>query len=316
MDEGFFISNVLNSAKSWDNAEYSKLGTLFVPDKIMGARRKSLLRGDINIQWGSWFIESIVDPYQYIPFSKDYSNILEDSFLNIKNIFTHLTHTEQHQLACIAAEEVFKKVQFLRQTNKRSIFSREERFYLLEDSGVTPRCWICGHNFSQEAIDSFIDQKKYNIPKPIFIDIFKPSGINDRDLKIEIDHVYAHSHGGEDDLSNLKICCGWCNQYKSAFRSIYDVSGAVIRAKNNKLNISSLPQKFWIVRLLALVGKCEHESGCEKSIENSELTIEPIIKSGAPTPSNIRVICPKHHYLGPKRMLPVEEVKQAWEGKN
>jgi hypothetical protein len=37
-----------------------------------------------------------------------------------------------------------------------------------------------------------------------------------------VDHVIPRSRGGTDDLSNLCLCCFWCNNYKHARTQVRD----------------------------------------------------------------------------------------------
>lgn len=135
----------------------------------------------------------------------------------------------------------------------------------------------------------------------------------ERDFAIEVDHVVPFSRGGEDK-DNLELACGWCNRSKSANMSIYEVEGQPRSAGPNVLGFGSLPQPFWIVRLLALIRTCEHPDGCDRSVENAEMTVVPIRAGGALNPTNLRVTCYDHDPLGSNRLLPPSAVRKIWGG--
>jgi hypothetical protein len=142
--------------------------------------------------------------------------------------------------------------------------------------------------------------------------VYKPRGLIERDLRIEIDHVFPFSQGGQDE-DNLQLACGWCNRHKSAHLSIYDVEGQPRSAGQNSLGISSVPQPFWVVRLLALNRTCEYQSGCTRSVQTAELTVAAIRESGALNPTNLRVTCREHDPLGAIRLQPPSVAKQIWD---
>jgi hypothetical protein len=96
------------------------------------------------------------------------------------------------------------------------------------------------------------------------------------------------------------------------FTSLYDVGGDAVKVKTGPLGIHSLPRKFWIVRLLGLVRKCEHPDGCDATVDNCELTVEPIDLLGVPNPTNLRVVCGNHHQLGHKRLIQTDIVRKIW----
>jgi hypothetical protein len=289
------------------------LSGLAVPERILGVRRRGLLRADAYIQWSSWFVESLADPRRYIDSSRTYAHVFKDALDAVRTYFHQFTAPEISALAKEVAEQVWQRVRLLRELRSRRSFGREERLNLLDTAGDPARCWICGFAFSGEAVDAFVSGPTRPADLPLFVDVFKPRGLVRRDSEIEIDHVEAWSAGGGEG-GNLKLACGWCNRHKSAHCSIYDVSGAVVEAGANPLGIHTLPQKFWAIRLLATVGKCEWSNGCTSTTQTAELTVEPILRSGAMAPSNIRVVCAEHHWLGPRRLLPPQVVRTAWAG--
>jgi hypothetical protein len=199
-----------------------------------------------------------------------------------------------------------------RRQRGRVCLTREERITLLDLSGEPPACWICGHPFSSISTDNFLNVERREIPLPEFVDLLKPRGLKTQDFRIEVDHVRPYSLGGEDG-DNLKLSCGWCNRQKAALESIYDVPG---RPRQNKgmLSevISSLPQPFWVVRVLALSEICQHQQGCSAQKTSSILTIAPRSMSGSMVPSNLCVVCNEHDPLKNVRFQPRRVVEKLW----
>lgn len=312
MDERRFLELALNARRSWARETVDELSSLHVSDRIFGERRKSVLKADVGILWANWFIESALDPLRYINKDKGYVHIYADALREIASKLSHLTKVEAADLSRLIAGEVWEQVEILKSQSERSTFSKDQRFDLLADAGPEPRCWLCGYQFSDEAIKTFEESAPFRGLERSFVDVFKPNGLNSADGGIQIDHVESWSRGGRDRPSNLRLSCAWCNRHKSNHRSIYDVSGTAHRARQNDRGIFSLPQKFWIIRLIASVRSCEYKQGCSCTIENTELTIEPINPNGIASPTNLRVVCPDHHFLKDKRLLPRRVVSSIW----
>jgi hypothetical protein len=311
MDEINFLNLSIRARRFWDHDDAKKISGYQIPDGILGPRRKTLLRADIAILWSSWFIESLLDPQRYVLEGKNYLHLFADAFHLVSENFSHLTKDERRDFAQVIANELWGRVEILRRNSSRTSIDRNTRFDLLADAGTNPRCWICGHLFSDPAIKAFEDIKPTNSLPFEFVDVYKPLGLSSVDSTIQIDHVEAWSKGGRD-LNNLKLCCAWCNRNKSSHGSIYDVAGTANTANANKYEIFSLPQRFWIVRLIAAVRRCEHSEGCDATTENSELTVEPINPLGMATPNNLRVVCGDHHYLQQNRLMPRRVVLDIW----
>ena len=108
--------------------------------------------------------------------------------------------------------------------------------------------------------------------------------------------------GGEDD-ENLAFACGWCNSQKGARLTLYDIGADDVVLKHPKLGRISVPRPFWIVRLLAIRGRCEWPGGCAKTTENSELTVAPRWVRGTMNPMNLQLTCAEHDPLGDNRLV-------------
>jgi hypothetical protein len=196
---------------------------------------------------------------------------------------------------------------------KRVTVDHNTKRLLLDLAGKKqPRCWICGASFSNEAIDNYLYMRNYRLPVPYFIDVLKPRGLEECDLRIEIDHVFPFSEGGAESSDNLRLACGWCNRRKRELVSIYDVAGKPLKAKRNQIGLHTLPQPFWVVRLLGLVQKCEHSDGCDATAQDSELTVQLANSRGSANPANLRVVCYEHDQMREKRRQSKEKVASLW----
>ena len=297
------------SSAYWSIQNLEKIAHMDIPHSFFG-RQRTLLKGDIHELWVRWFIESIADPWRYLMVGSKYSCLYKDVLREVHaSVFSDMTDPERQEIAKSIARYIFKIVKSMKASNVRKPLCDVDKVLLLELAGKPPRCWICGWEFPQIAIDNFMERTSEKVPSPSIVDVFKPRGLKSQDLRIEVDHVLPFSHGG-DTKDNLKLACGWCNRYKSSHWLIYDVEGQPIQARPNNFGISSIPQPFWVVRLLALRRKCEHPMGCQKTVENSELTVMPIRECGALNPTNLRLTCFEHLSPFSSRFLSPNNIKE------
>jgi 5-methylcytosine-specific restriction endonuclease McrA len=224
---------------------------------------------------------------------------------------TDKTKSERHEIAVSVARILQMISKLWQDIRRRRALSRDDKRLLLDISGKPPRCWICGAAFKEVDVDNFLFGRTALSDLPRFVDVLRPRGLDERDLSIEVDHVVPFSRGGQDK-GNLALSCGWCNRAKGAYTSIYDVAGQPLRAQPNSIGLHSLPQPFWVVRLLALGEGCTHPDGCELSRHNAELTIAPIREAGALNITNLRVTCFGHDSLGSRRLQPPGFVRKLW----
>ena len=310
-NEASFLEAALGSGTStWSRGQLERLAGLSVPRRLLG-EQQFLLKGDVRIEWARWFVECLADPRRYVLQRASYPRILEDVFARVQTRFGHLDIPEQRELASAAARILLDSVQRLQATRDRKRLSREQRRRLLDLAGASPRCWICGAEFLEPALESFLHQVRTSVPLPPFVDILKPRGLLGRDLSIEVDHIVPHSQGGGDD-GNLAVACGWCNRNKRDHTSLYDVEGRPKRAGSNTFGVSSLPQPFWTVRVLATVRTCEHPDGCTRSAKNADITVAPIVREGTLNPVNLQVTCSEHDPYKAWRLQAHGAAKRAW----
>jgi hypothetical protein len=311
MSEIAFINSLLgNAAAMWNPIAVSDMASRAVPDSILGDKMH-LLRTDIYEQWGSWFLEALADPMRYVLTGKGYPHIFHDVNSAVSSYFPKKNPIERKALAQTIARIVELRVEAIRVEKRRVSLSSAERLIMLELSENEPRCGICGVQFVREAIEGFRDGVTREMPMPRFVDVLKPIGLKSRDLRIEADHIVPFSLGGKEE-DNLQLACGWCNRQKSALQSIYQVESGPIKAGPNSIGFSTLPRRFWVVRLLALNTVCEHPEGCTASSRTHEMTISPRNRYGALNPNNLMVTCQEHDPLGLDRLQSRDAVSTLW----
>ena len=296
-------------SNNWSSLFLRRLARLDVPAAVFG-RQQSLLRADVNTQWATWFVEGVGDPERYSARDLSYTEVFADIFRAICVGFPQYQKIERKELALAVARIVFARAQAL-QARRRRKTSEGERQHLLDLAGSPPRCWVCGAEFSRRAVHNFLFREREEVRLPDFVDILKPRGLFQSDLSIEIDHVVPHARGGGDG-DNLALACGWCNRSKSDSAAIYDTKGRPRLPRKGSGVISSLPQPFWTVRLLATVRTCQHSDGCTRSADNSPVTVAPIARTGAMNPVNLEVTCYRHDTYKSSRLWPRAVVEKTW----
>jgi hypothetical protein len=311
VEEADFLSLALESYGGvWSKSLLHQLSTKSVPDSLFG-RRKSFVKADVFTQWAYWFVRGVADPSFYVDRKVPYPFILTDISRQIDLTFTTLTYGEKQTLAALLSQCVLSLVLIKQATRRRAPVSIQTKQLLLDLGSSPPRCWVCGAEFTSGAIDAFLGYKEYQYGEPFFVDIYKPRGLNRRDFCIEVDHVIPFANGGEN-ADNLRLACGWCNRHKSNLVAVYEVSGRVFEAAKNHFGIPSLPNPFWVVRLLATHKQCEHPGGCNNTVIDSELTVLKSSNSGEPNPLNLRLTCREHDEWQHKRYIPIEAAKAIW----
>lgn len=285
----------------WDVKSLSNIANQRVPDFVMSGRG-TLLRADIHILWTQWFIESICDPDILANSSQGYAHIVKTVQKRVPIIFPEIPENERNEITKHIARLVDKEVQ-RRKERKRLLINLETRKMLWDLHSPEQRCWICGYRFTKWAENKFLGYNNYEeIPLPQFVDYMTLHGIRERDLYIEVDHAVPFSKGGDEE-DNLRLACGWCNSHKGDKISLYDVALKPRTLYHPKLGRQSIPNPFWIVRLLSVRRTCEHEGGCDHTVDDAQLTVFPRHPEGAMNPTNLRVICSEHDPLGSNRFI-------------
>lgn len=270
------------------------------PPTALGGHAAWLTRGDAFLLWARWFLESLADPELYIDGTKKYPHLAREVLDSVSALASSMPPDERHALASSLSQTLWSEVQ-RRSIGRRVPADRETRLLLAD---LYPRCWICGAAFPEWARALFLRDDVYEEPSPLsYIDFMKPRGVRVEHMRIEIEHVVPRVSGGGDEIANLRLACRWCNSSKGGRTVLYDVEGQPRRFAHPTLGRVSVPQPFWVVRLLAMRGRCEHSEGCEATVSNSELTVAPIRAGGAANPSNLMVVCYRHDSLASTRRV-------------
>lgn len=292
-----FLNGSVGAAKNhWSTEGVSATAMRAVPDGLLGLR-SSILRADINLLWARWFIESLCGPAFRAETDRGYAFVLNSVRSQIDLRFSEYPLDERNVLSRTMARFVLEEA--THQRTSRDALSREDKLTLLDAAGDPPRCWVCGHQFDDIAIESFLLVPRQQVLRT-FVDFMKPR-LKQRDYAIEVDHMIPFVKGGEDG-DNLALACGWCNKTKGARLSIYDVQANAVIFNHPTLGITSVPQPFWVVRILALRRNCEFSS-CHESTSTAELTVQPRYQFGAMNPMNLMVTCPGHDRFGSGRLV-------------
>lgn len=272
----------------WNESELETLG-LYSTDILSGMRNQSLLRADHTLNDAFWSILTLCDPLRYQGDASAFGEIYQDVAATLSRRF---------DLLPAEAREVAVKVASYLADFRLSLIARPVRATTrsLRDDllALGAWCWYCGFRFHELTIESFIQGTTQPNSTAPYIDFVTKRGAKGRDNQIEIDHVVPVSGGGTNDLSNLRLACGWCNRYKSALNSIYDAPSRPSLYNHPSNKRYAIPQSYWIVRILGSRRRCEHDSGCVTTIDTNQLFIAPIEECGAMVPGNLGAFCPEH----------------------
>lgn len=241
--------------------------------------------------------------------------LLELAMKRVHALYGTIDSNRRKKLAEVVTNHVFETVNQLRNATQRDFATPATRHALL-GVATPPRCYICGYAFSQEAQDDFLKVKgRAPIQLPQLLDVFRPRGLVERDVKIEIEHVVPVAAGGSGQ-GNLRLACGWCNKHKSSRVSIYEASFMVPRTNPYRIGsyqLNELPNPFWTIRILALRGRCQHISGCNHTAADSELFISLADWSGSPNPTNLSIYCEHHDPINVDRKLAKSDAEKLWQ---
>lgn len=311
----FFAMASCDSSSAWDYDAILRMSGIEFPRVLLGDQ-EGLLRGDQHRVWIRWFLEGLVSPFG-ISKNGEFGRL--DIFAivlgKVNKIYQGIDLNRRRNLAERISEILYLEVERYRQPVARDYASVATKVALLS-AATTPRCYICGFEFSTEAVDAFLKTPGRNpVQTPSLVDIFSPRGLKERDIKIEVEHVMPVAAGGHGQ-DNLRLACGWCNKYKSDRVSIYEAT--FVPPKTQKFNLGvydlyELPNPFWTVRTLALRKRCQFLDGCDRTAENSQLVVALNDWRGSPNPTNISVYCLEHDPVAGYRMQHPDLVKKLWD---
>lgn len=314
MSDIFNIENsILNKDSLWDFKVQKHLSNTKFPDYLIGTRR-DIVQGDISREWLNWIVSQFLDSSFFIKetkFIEIYSNVLT----SIKLLSGLNISSDEISPLCIEISKNIKNIldENQKKKEKRKSISRSIKEDLLSIYSYRGelRCWLTGYKFTEDAIYNFLKTPKEELVElklPVFIDKYRPIGSIQRDLGIEIDHLYPFSLGGPDQIDNYRLICGWANKVKSNHLSTYS-TGTRVKG-NNPLYPTSY--YYWASRVIGLRRKCE-EPGCKNNIYNSELTIcSHLGPNKAINPVSMKVVCKQHDRRG-SRYIKREDL-ECWNG--
>lgn len=313
-----FIGSVSHDpASSWDYSKLTALAGLSLPPDFFGDQ-DTLLKADQHRLWLKWFIEGLTSPSR---FAGDTSlgrlDIYKAVLDRVTRRYNGADLSRRKALTDTITDHICAEVDRLRAAHKRDYASSATRQFLIAASS-TPRCYICGYAFSQEAIDEFLRVRGRNsIVLPALVDIFRPRGLSKRDVSIEIEHVVPVAQGGSGQ-ANLRLSCGWCNKHKSSRVSLYEAPFVAPRTTPFVLGphrMHEIPAPFWTVRIMALRGRCQHFDGCDRTVENAELFVALTDCSGSPNPTNLSIYCKEHDPMDQHRRVDRAVADQIWSSR-
>lgn len=310
----FVRSTPTDLTSAWDFASVLDLSRATVPDSFFGDQQP-ILRGDQHRLWLRWFLEGLVSPRTIArTATATRLDVFGAVVRRLERLYSEIDLPRRTELAEAITDHLYAEVERVRRHMDRDFATRGTKMALLAASSP-PRCYICGFAFSQEAQDAFARVPGRNaVVRPLFVDVLRPRGLVERDIKIEVEHVVPVAQGGSGQ-ANLRLACGWCNRAKSARMSLYEVSSLARTSKGYRLGqqlLFELPNPFWTIRILALRGRCQHLLGCSRTAADAELFIAPKDWSGSPNPTNLHVYCPEHDPIAGDRLQSRDAVALLW----
>lgn len=307
----YIRSTPVDLASIWQLSVLTDLATRSVPD-IFFRDRATLLRADQSRLWLRWFLEGLATPFAFVADDtkgKIHIHTLVRTKMN--DLYPDEDAHSKDELASVITDHLYAEVKRQRLAGRDSA-SREKKRELVE-AADPPRCYLCGHPFSNEAIDALLKvQGRNEVELPKLVDVFRPRLVR-RDVSIEIEHIVPVAKGGSGQ-QNLKLACGWCNRHKSAKTSIYDAafSASRITFRLGPYLVHELPEPFWLIRLLAMNPRCQHPEGCTADTTSHELFAAPRDWDGSPNPTNIRFFCSTHDPISPHRFIAPSDAEKIW----
>lgn len=304
-----FLRAANDASTAWNLGQLQQLSSQLVPPSILG-KTPELLQGDINKQWAQWFLRGICNVQHAHQCGWKYPQVNAHvrQWLD-KEFGGHSLHSEE--LVILISRAIFDELQKQKKKGERKNIPFEIKQELIDICDGKPFCWVCGYKFRNEAVSNFLDSTRYRVPLPNWIDIYKPIGLTPRDVRIEVDHIFPVSDGGGAEVDNIRISCGWCNSHKGAHGSLYDVSGSALSGKLNGKPVS-LPQPFWVIRLLSVLKKTFPGSTHCAATSEKELTVTPQNMLGQMTPANLLVVSYDDERISPDQLQSRDKAKKLW----
>lgn len=299
-----------SSSNAWSSEQMRALSAAAVPESALGASGW-LLRADVALTWGRWLLAGIVDPAAYVAHDDERHSFagLYAAVRAVVEVNSDLDDDAARSLARLLAKAAWDEIQFQRSRSRRKI-TRQIKDQVWLAAEPEPRCHLCGYAFDTAAKDRYFGRPAA-ADLPLLVDFTRPRGRNLRDLTAEVEHVRPVAAGGADELDNLRLACGWCNQAKWFLDHLYAVPSWCPAALHHpRLGPVSVPRPLWVVRFVSSVGRCEHP-GCGARVTSHELFVAPRRPGGALTPTNIAVVCKDHDPWSTERFIGADWLGQG-----
>lgn len=296
------------AVEEWDRSWHASTAAEWTPPAAETLLDRSVF-ADNGIMWARWFLEGLADPDRY----RRTSLKLPRLYAEVSGALAELgipDDPDGRKVRETFTRLIWREVLRLRAVTPRPSYDQETRELLWAAAGNPARCWVCGYQFPAWVRARFIRGMRPALTLPTFVDFYRPQGLKEAELFAEVEHVGAWSRGGGEG-ENLRLSCGWCNRTKGALGLLNESATTATLFNHPRLGVIKRPHPFWIVRRLAMIGRCE-KKGCDKTNENAELTVAPRVRSGAPTPTNLRVTCAEHDCFSlEERNVPVTSFQES-----
>ncbi|MBB2747103.1 UNVERIFIED_ORG: hypothetical protein FHR35_006982 [Microbispora rosea subsp. rosea] len=304
----FFAEARKSLDNNWSDEALKSLANHTIPEVVSGSLGW-LLRGDLAVVWGRWFIEGLVDLAPYETNTELNIGHLHLSVLEYLNYSSPQAPLDERQAHARVLTKFAWQLVSARRARKRSPINLAQRTEIWALGQPEGRCYLCGYKFGKEARDRFLGVNKGDPQLPRLVDFTRPRGMRAAELRIEVDHMVPVVEGGETTSANLRLACGWCNSVKNRYTNIYDtLPWSAGTFQHPSLGPVTKPQSLWVLRTVATRRRCEAADSCTARIETAELFAAPRHISGALTPANVAVYCEQHdpwrlsRWVGPKRL--------------
>jgi len=293
----------------WSEDGLRNVADRMAPHGMLG-RNEWLLRADYALIVGRWFVEGLIDIAAFARGTGNVGHLLNEFRTVLRQQVPDAEQQEIDQTARRLAVFAIRRVNALRGAGRERIDWGLRRDVWFRSEPVQ-RCYLCGFRFGPTARDLYLRRSATLPTTHQMVDFTRPRGTNPRHLRAEVDHIIPVAEGGTTTLENLAIVCGWCNIVKSRWWNVYDVNAwqsGVMYHPSLALQVT-VPQPFWVLRVVATRGRCEAPAGCGARLEDHELFIAPRSAKGALTPTNLMVVCNQHdpwagHRLVSPALLP------------
>lgn len=257
------------------------------------SRNDWLLAGDARLLQLRWFIEGMI-PSDINPRDEVHAaaQLYKAGLETVTRLFPVLGKAERYDLAARISHLARQLIK--RETSNRDPIPLATRRRLLLMVGEPPKCYLCGARFTEREVAHFLKESNTEPIADVYVDFLFPRGAQGKDRRIAVEHVRPLSDGGTSEVQNLQIACQFCNTLKSDALTVY-ARGHYGRAfQHPTIGLIHPPNPFWVVRILALDGKC-YECGITSA--EAPLRVAPDMQRVIPryiNPLGLRVACEEH----------------------